>query len=165
MALCQGKTWSEKRFHRQGRRTPQIRDWPWPHLLQNNDYKSGIKKTPGEPWRTCHTPTPQSRSLTPWRGGLSDAKVPSQEGTVPGRCEGQVGTPSPVQNVEGVRQCARVKTLLCHPNLLLLEGFCGSQRLLEGVSKGVEGRKEGVLCLNSVKGQVPGKEARGQGLG
>lgn len=73
--------------------------------------------------------------------GLSDAKVSGQEGSVPGRGERQVGAPGLVQNVEWVGQRARVKALLCHPNLLLLEGLCGGQGLLgRGRSDEAEGR-------------------------
>lgn len=102
--------------------------------------QSGIKKIPDGPQYTCHAVQPQSRSLGLLSmGGFSDAKVPSQEGAVPGPCEGHVGTPRLVQNVEGVRQCARVKALLCHPHLLLLEGLRRGQRLLRRASKGAEG--------------------------
>lgn len=73
--------------------------------------------------------------------GLSDAKVSGQEGSVPGRGERQVGAPGLVQNVEWVGQRAGVKALLCHPNLLLLEGLCGGQGLLgRGRSDEAEGR-------------------------
>lgn len=103
---------------------------------------------------------------------VSDSKAPCQEGAVPGRCEGQVGTCSLVQNVQWVGQGAGVEALLCHPHFLLFEGLCGGQRLL-GTGGRVRGSwREGDSaqlvqgnCLNFVKEQVWGKGVRGQGLG
>lgn len=100
-------------------------------LLQNNNNDSVYKRYP-KPLVPSWWPVLRSPFL---KGKVSDSKVTSQEGTVPGRCEGQVGTCILVQNIEGVRQFAGVKALICHPNLLLFEGLRGGQRLL--------GREEG----------------------
>lgn len=108
----------------------------WSSLLQNKDYKSGIEKIPNSS-SPAHR-APLSGALA-W--GRSDAKVPGQEGAVPGRRERQVGTPCLVQNVERVGQRTWVKALFCHSNLLLLEGLCGGQGLLgKGRSEEAEGR-------------------------
>lgn len=93
-------------------------DWLQPHLLQNKDYKSGIEKTP------------DSLSFKPRHEAASEAQVPGQEVSVAGGSEGQVGAPGPVQDVQGVGQHLRVKALLRHLNLALLEGVCGGQGLL-----------------------------------
>lgn len=66
--------------------------------------------------------------------------------------EGQVGAPRQVQDVEWVRQHARVEALLRHPRLLLLEGLRGGQRRLgRGRQREV---KEGACSL--VGAQVSG---------
>lgn len=108
----------------------------WSCLLQNKGYKSGIEKIPNSSSPAHRAPL---SSVLAW--GRSDAKVPGQEGAVPGRRERQVGAPGLVQNVERVGQRAWVKALFCHPNLLLLEGLCGGQGLLgKGRQEEAEGR-------------------------